>query len=78
MRSGIAGDRAALSASAVASEADALSIVDLLRYRAEIAATREWPFDAGVLRRFGLYLLIPVASWVLGALVERFVDRVLG
>ena len=56
----------------------ALSIVDLLRYRAEIAATREWPFDAGVLRRFGLYLLIPVASWVLGALVERFVDRVLG
>lgn len=38
----------------------------------------EWPFDAGVLRRFGLYVLIPVASWVLGALVEPFVDRVLG
>lgn len=78
VRSAIAGDRAALSAAAVASEADALSIVDLLRYRGEIAATPEWPFDAGVLRRFGLYLLIPVASWVLGALVERFVDRVLG
>jgi hypothetical protein len=78
VRSAIAGNRAALAGSAIAAEADRLSVVDLLRYRGEIAAVREWPFDAGVLRRFGLYLLIPLASWVLGALVERLVDRALG
>ncbi len=50
----------------------------LLAYETRIAATREWPFDAGALRRLGLYLLIPVASWVGGALMERLVDAALG
>ncbi len=49
----------------------------LLAYESRIAATREWPFDAGALRRLGLYLLIPVASWVGGALIERLVDSAL-
>ena len=50
----------------------------LLAYESRIAATREWPFDARALRRLGLYLLIPVASWVGGALIERLVDAALG
>jgi hypothetical protein len=37
---------------------------------------RDWPFDASVLLRFVLYLLIPLGSWVAGALVERFVDTI--
>ena len=49
----------------------------LLAYESRIEATREWPFDAAALRRVGLYLLIPVASWVGGALIERLVDAAL-
>jgi len=71
----IAGNRAALSDSPLAKEADALSLVELLQYREHVEGLREWPIDSAILRRFGLYLLIPVASWVGGALVERLVSR---
>ena len=43
-----------------------------------MAAVSEWPFDARSLGRLGLYLLIPLASWIGGALVERALDRALG
>jgi hypothetical protein len=35
---------------------------------------RERPIDAPTLRRFALYLAIPLGSWFGGALVERMVD----
>jgi hypothetical protein len=50
----------------------------LLAYEARIEAVREWPIDTATLRRFGLFLLIPMASWIGGALVERLVDAALG
>ncbi|MDJ0867366.1 MAG: hypothetical protein QNK03_14745 [Myxococcota bacterium] len=76
VRRALHGEPGALDGSLLAGQTP--SLIELLRYRHEIRALREWPFDAGALGRLGLYLLIPVASWVAGALVERFVDRVLG
>jgi len=52
-------------------------LTDLLAYKNQVESTPEWPFDSSTLMRFGLYLLIPVASMVGGALVERVVDTVL-
>lgn len=51
-----------------------LSLADLVAYRGLIESVREWPLDAPTLRRFALYLVIPVASWLGGAFVERIVD----
>lgn len=52
-------------------------ITDLLAYEARIEAVREWPFDTPTFLRVGLYLLIPLASWSAGALVERLIDALL-
>jgi hypothetical protein len=52
-------------------------LTDLLAYKNQVESTQEWSFDSSTLVRFGLYLLIPVASMVGGALVERVVDMVL-
>ena len=49
----------------------------LLSYRAHIGGIREWPFETSSMTRFGLYLLIPVGSWLASAFVERFVNAVL-
>lgn len=75
VRRALRGDRAALRESPLAPEADRLSIVELSAWLDRIETLRDWPFDASSLRRFGLYLLIPLASWVAAALVERLVDR---
>jgi hypothetical protein len=50
---------------------------DLLAYKTRIESTQEWPFDSSTLFRFGLYLFIPVALMIGGALVERIVDFML-
>ena len=42
-----------------------------------VEALREWPFDNSTIGRFALYLLIPVGSWIGGALVERVIDVLL-
>ncbi len=52
-------------------------LADLVTYKTQVESTREWSFDSSTLLRFGLYLLIPVASMVGGALVERVVDTLL-
>ncbi len=52
-------------------------LTDLITYKTQVESTREWPFDASTLFRFGLYLFIPLASMVGGALVERVVNMVL-
>jgi len=44
--------------------------VDLLLYEERVARVSEWPLDAPAMFRFALYLLIPLAGWVGGALVE--------
>lgn len=50
----------------------------LLAWEARVAAMPDWPFDAGTAARFGLFLLVPVGSWLGGALAERVVERWFG
>lgn len=50
----------------------------LLAWEARIEGLSEWPIDARALRRTGLFLLLPLASWIGSALVERLVDASLG
>ncbi len=64
--------------SSAGDQADAGQLSSLIAYEARIEAVREWPFDTATLRRFLLFLLMPLASWIGGALVERVVDAALG
>jgi len=50
------------------------NIAQVLAYRDMINDMRNWPFDNPTLARFGLYLLIPLGSWLGGAFVERGLD----
>ena len=73
----VRGDRAALAESRVASEAQTMPLLDLLQYRREVADVREWPFDAWTRGRFAFYMLLPPASWLAAAMVERLLDLAL-
>ncbi len=73
----ISGDRSALADSRLAAQAETLSLADLLAYRDTITAVREGPVRSTTFGRVFLLLLIPVASWVGGALVERVIGKVL-
>jgi hypothetical protein len=53
------------------------AVSDLVAWRGVVLAVQEWPLDAPTLRRFVLYLAIPLGSWLGGAVVERIVDLVL-
>jgi hypothetical protein len=37
-----------------------------------------WPFDISIKLRFALLLLVPLGSWLGGALVERVVEAWFG
>ena len=50
---------------------------DLVAYRGLIQDVTEWPFTASTYARLILYMLIPVAYWVLGGIVEEIVGRAL-
>ena len=50
----------------------------LLAWEARVSAAREWPLGGRVLIRFALLVLLPLGSWLGGALVERLVDGLLG
>jgi len=52
-------------------------LADLVAYRGLIENVPEWPFTASTYARLILYMLIPVASWVLGGIVEELVGRAL-
>ncbi len=52
-------------------------LADLVAYRGLVERVREWPIGTSSWLRFALYLLIPVGSWALAALVEHVVDRIL-
>ncbi len=73
----IRGDAEALRGSALAKREATPSLADLVAYRNLVDSAREWPFDASTFRRFGLYLMIPLGSWMGGALVERLMEAVL-
>jgi len=50
----------------------------LIAWEARVSQVGEWPLGGGVWIRFGLLVLIPLGSWLGGALVERIVDATLG
>lgn len=50
----------------------------LLAHRDRLRAVRIWPLSTGLLSRVLLYMVIPPLAWAGAALVERFVDRLLG
>jgi hypothetical protein len=77
IREAIASERAALFAVADPPP-EPPRMHALLAYEARIESVREWPFDTSTLGRFGFFLLIPLVSWIGGALVERAVDAALG
>jgi hypothetical protein len=52
-------------------------MADLVAYRGLIEDVPEWPFTTSTYTRFILYMLIPVASWVLGGVAEEIVGRAL-
>ncbi len=69
----IRGDRSALADSGIAAQAETLSLADLVAYRDLIASVREWPFRPTTF----LLLVIPVGSWIGGALVELVLGSLL-
>ncbi len=73
----IHGDARALADTRIADRGKEPSLADLLAYKSQVEAVREWPFDSSTLTRFVLYLLIPLGSWFGGAFVERFVNAIL-
>jgi hypothetical protein len=73
----IHGDLVALKRTQIADRAEELRLADLLAYKTHLEGLREWPFDASTLSRVGLYLLIPVGSWLGGACVERLLNLAL-
>jgi hypothetical protein len=77
IRVAIAGSPEAMVESPMAAQADALRGTALLDYLDRIVNTPEWPINLRVLRRFLLYTLIPLGSWVSAALVERGLGRLL-
>ncbi len=54
-------------------DAKTLGLPGLLALRAQIGQLGEWPIDDGMKRRFGLYLLLPLFSLLLKAVVEQFI-----
>jgi hypothetical protein len=52
-------------------------LLDLLEYRDRIRRISEWPFETPEVLRLALYMVLPLASWVASALVQRLLDRLL-
>lgn len=71
------GDENARSRLAIARPGE-LSVADLLSYRTFVADAQEWAFDGASWVRFALVLLLPLGSWLGGALVERGVETAFG
>jgi len=70
---------AALAPGATRAEDEGASrLGGVLALEARIAGASEWPFDVGTFARFTLFLVLPLASWIAGALVEWLVSRALG
>jgi hypothetical protein len=51
-------------------------LTDLLAYKIQVESTPEWRFDLPSLLRLGIYWLIPLATMIGGALVDRVVGMV--
>ena len=54
------------------------ALADALAWRRHVEAVPDWPIDLPTLRRFVLYLAIPLGSWLGGAMVDLLVGRMAG
>jgi hypothetical protein len=71
------GDPAAEARTRIALPERKLTVADLIAWRQRVEQIPSSPLDTAVLRRFLLYALIPLGSWVASALVERVVDALM-
>lgn len=78
VRAALRGDPAALAKSPVRTLLRSPTLADLLAWEARVDAVREWPFDVSTAARLAAFLLLPLGSWLGGALVERVVEGFLG
>jgi hypothetical protein len=78
VRGEIARAREALAACAVPARDEASRLPALLAWEGRVEQASVWPFDAPSLARFAFFLLVPLLSWLGGALVERAVDALIG
>ena len=72
------GDDAALDGSLLAGRLERPSVADLVAWARYVAELSTSPFTQGTRLRFGLYLALPLGSWLGGALVDWIVGRLLG
>ena len=54
------------------------ALADALAWRTYVEGVPDWPIDLPTLRRFVLYLAIPLGSWLGGAVVDLLVSRIAG
>jgi hypothetical protein len=78
VRARLADEREQLGRAGEAADRAASRIPGLLAWESRIGDVSEWPLDPPTLLRFGLYLGIPLGSWVGGALVERLLSSLWG
>jgi hypothetical protein len=71
-------ERSGLLDAAGASAAPPGHFADLVAYEARVASITTWPFDVSTLVRFAFYVALGLGSWLGAAVVERFVDAVVG
>lgn len=72
----IRGEPGALGGSPLAARPTP-DLAELLAWRAAVQGVQEWPIDASTWVRFLLFLGIPLASWIGGALVQYALDWLL-
>lgn len=73
----IRSERAGLFGERRPADASDARLANLVTYRSLVEGVRTWPFDVSTLLRFGLYLLLGLASWLGAAAVERLLDAAL-
>jgi hypothetical protein len=78
VRAEIARAAAALRTPEGGDAASAARLPALVAWEARVSAAPEWPIDTRTVIRFALFLLVPLCSWLGGALAERALDRWLG
>jgi hypothetical protein len=71
------GDREALRGLAVGRRAPEPGLADLLAYERFLQRLPTTPFEQGSWIRFGLYLALPLGSWLGGAFAERLLAALL-
>lgn len=78
LRREIVSARAIFEKTGPESDRAAPRLAALLALEARVEHAREWPLDMPTIFRFGLYLALPLGSWLGGALVERILSLVMG